>query len=145
MLRKRKQKKCGKRRRRRRRNKAGWTPGRKKLVEGNKAMREAIEDGSRTESFTGGRETEKNQSKTERSEEVGEEDGQRSGWTMGSVAELRPACCCCGLERNRPRRAFQRHPPKAGDRTEPHRDYRRGTAPAGDAGEAEEAEATRGS
>lgn len=59
MLRKRKQKKCG----RRRRNKAGWTPGRKKLVEGNKAMREAIEDGSRTESFTGGRETEKNREK----------------------------------------------------------------------------------
>lgn len=37
--------------------------GRKKLVEGNKAMREAIEDGSRTESFTGGRETEKNRKK----------------------------------------------------------------------------------
>lgn len=67
MFRKRKQKRGGKgRRRRRRRNKAGRTPGRKKLAEGNKAMREAIEDGSRTESFTGGRETEKKEEKKTR-------------------------------------------------------------------------------
>lgn len=72
-------------------------------------MKEAIEAGQRASQEAERlkkKEEKKNKSNTER-----REDGQRSGWTMGSVAELRPACCC--LERNRPCRAFQRRSPTA--------------------------------